>query len=224
MLQSFALTFHVFQRERPSQQQSSGFTRISSRSTVRTKHSEWVSTRCCRILQMGKESFLFAPFSVLNWYYHICQPFFFWICDFSDHWARLHGLSPLAEFQQAKHLFFLENGLLGYVSPQLICADVRVSTATVDTEISVNYGNTVVLSEWFTLTLSEKISSQETGVYITQLKLQNDTKPSTRQFFYYAVISPSYLRVFSASVWYVFNFLFIFLVESRRWIYTPTSL
>lgn len=92
----------------------------------------------------------------------------FWIHYFSDHWARLHGLSPLAEFQQAKHLFFLENGLLGYVSPQLICADVRVSTATVDTEISVNYGNTVVLSEWFTLTLSEKISSQETGVYITQ--------------------------------------------------------
>lgn len=148
----------------------------------------------------------------------------FWIHYFSDHWARLHGLSPLAEFQQAKHLFFLENGLLGYVSSQLICADVRVSTATVDTEISVNYGNTVVLSEWFTLTLSEKISSQETGVYITQLKLQNDTKPSTRQFFYYAVISPSCLRVFSASVWYVFNFLFIFLVESRRWIYTPTSL
>lgn len=148
----------------------------------------------------------------------------FWIHYFSDHWARLHGLSPLAEFQQAKHLFFLENGMLGYVSPQLICADVRVSTATVDTEISVNYGNTVVLSEWFTLTLSEKISSQETGVYITQLKLQNDTKPSTRQFFYYAVISPSCLRVFSASVWYVFNFLFIFLVESRRWIYTPTSL
>lgn len=70
----------------------------------------------------------------------------FWIHYFSDHWARLHGLSPLAEFQQAKHLFFLENGMLGYVSPQLICADVRVSTATVDTEISVNYGNTVVLS------------------------------------------------------------------------------
>lgn len=74
MLQSFALTFHVFQRERPSQQQSSGFTRISSRSTLRTKHSEWVSTRCCRILQTGKESFLFAPFSVFNWYYHISQP------------------------------------------------------------------------------------------------------------------------------------------------------
>lgn len=121
--------------------------------------------------------------------------FLFWIHDFSDHWARLHGLSPLAEFQQAKHLFFLEKRLLGYVSPQLICADVRVSTATVDTEISVNYGNTVALSEWFTLTLSEKISSQETGVYITQLKLQNNTI-NTSVFVlrsYLSIIPPGFL-------------------------------
>lgn len=50
---SFVLTFHGFQRERPSQPPSSGFTRISSRNTTRTRHSQSASTRFCKSLQTG---------------------------------------------------------------------------------------------------------------------------------------------------------------------------
>lgn len=47
-------TFPVFQRERPSQQQSSGFTRFSFRNAMRMRHSESAFTRSCRNLQTGQ--------------------------------------------------------------------------------------------------------------------------------------------------------------------------
>lgn len=85
--ENFGLTFPVFQRGRPSQRQSLGFTKISSRNAVRMRHSESVSTRSCRSLLTGMGVFLPAPAHLicLCWFY-CCLPL---ICFILFHMYQL---------------------------------------------------------------------------------------------------------------------------------------